>query len=504
MSKETISRERLEAPPGTIYAETILEPSHLFMLEHYFSPLASTNKAWTVMLVETGIVDEDRGAALIDAILDLEAAGPEAIGDFVPRYEYFYSHVEWFLTERIGEEIAGEINIARTRPEPLTRLLLRSRLLDLCDALDGFCGNLLTLGEREADTVMPQWTHFQPAQISTLGHYLVGIENLLARDFDRLRAAYRTTNRCTLGCGALAGTSYPIDRQLVSDLLGFDGFQENTIDCVAAADYVLETATATAGLMVSLSRLCQDLWIWHTEEFGFIEIGDDYAGSSSMMPQKKNAYVFEFVRARAAHAIGDAVAALGTLRAANFQDLKDVEEEVVTPVVRSLDEAARALRLLDGSIRSMQINRELMLEHASRSFATATELAAAIHRRGGLSYRTAHRVVANLVLRASRLRRDARTVDLALLNESARDLLGHELEIDEDTFRKALDPVAFVAAHAVTGGPAPDAVRESVASARATLDERKRAVEDDRAALADAAAELAARVARLRERVAAE
>jgi argininosuccinate lyase len=504
MSKETISRERLEAPPGTIYAETILEPSHLFMLEHYFSPLASTNKAWTVMLVETGIVDEDTGATLLDAMLELEAAGPEAIGDFDPRYEYFYSHVERFLTERIGEEIAGELNIARTRPEPLTRLLLRSRLLDLCDALAGFCAILLTLAEREANTVMPQWTHFQPAQISTLGHYLVGIENLLARDFDRLRAAYRTTNRCTLGCGALAGTSYPIDRQLVSDLLGFDGFQENTIDCVAAADYVLETATATAGLMVSLSRLCQDLWIWHTEEFGLIEIGDDYAGSSSMMPQKKNAYVFEFVRARAAHAIGDAAAALGTLCAANFQDLKDVEEEVVTPVVRSLDEAARALRLLDGSIRSTQINRELMLEHARRSFATATELAAAIHRRGSLSYRTAHRVVANLVLRASRLGRDARNVELALLNESARDLLGHDLEIDEDTLRKALDPVKFVAAHAVTGGPAPNAVRESVASARAMLDERKRAVEDDRAALANAAAELAARVARLRERVAAE
>ena len=121
------------------------------MLEHYFSPLASTNKAWTVMLVETGIVDEDRGAALLGAILDLEAAGPEAIGDFDPRYEYFYSHVERFLTERVGEEIAGEINIARTRPEPLTRLLLRSRLLDLCDALAGFCGNLLTLAEREAE-----------------------------------------------------------------------------------------------------------------------------------------------------------------------------------------------------------------------------------------------------------------------------------------------------------------------------------------------------------------
>ena len=135
MSKETISRERLAAPPGTIYAETILEPSHLFMLEHYFSPLASTNKAWTVMLVETGIVDGDGGAALLDAILDLEAAGPEAIGDFDPRYEYFYSHVERFLTERIGEEIAGEINIARTRPEPLTPNSDVNSRAEFCDTI---------------------------------------------------------------------------------------------------------------------------------------------------------------------------------------------------------------------------------------------------------------------------------------------------------------------------------------------------------------------------------
>src|SRR6266542_678247 len=276
----------------------------------------------------------------------------------------------------------------------------RPRRLDLSDELIRFCGTLLDLAEREVETVMPQWTHFQHAQVSTLGHYFAGIVDALVRDLDRLRAAYRTTNRSTLGCGALAGTSYPVDRQLVADLLGFDGFQENTIDCVSSADYMLDVAAAVASLMVTLSRLSQDLWIWHTEEFGFVVIGDEYAGSSSMMPQKKNAYPFEYVRARAAHAIGDLMAAFGTLRAANFQDLKDVEEEGVTPVFRSLDEVSRSMRLLDGAIPSLEVRRDVMLEQAASGFAASTELAAAIHRRSGLSSRTAHRIVANLVLRA--------------------------------------------------------------------------------------------------------
>ena len=498
MTGETISRERLEAPPGAVYTATILEPSHRFMLEHYFWPLVETNKAWTVMLVDTRIVDEDAGAALLDAIIDLEEAGPEALREFDPRFEYFYSHMERFLIEQAGEEIAGEINIARPRPEPLARLVLRARVLDLCDELVGFAGTLLGLAEREVETVMPQWTHFQHAQLSTLGHYLVSIVDALARDLDRLYAAFRTTNRSTLGCGALAGASYPIDRQLVADLLGFDGFQENTIDCVSSGDHMLEVSAAVAGLMVTLSRLCQDLWIWHTQEFGFVEIGDEYAGSSSLMPQKKNAYPFEYVRARAAHAIGDAAAAFGTLRAANFQDLKDVEEEVVTPTFRSLDEASRSLRLLDGVMQSLEVHGDVMLEQAAAGFAACTELAAAIHRRSDLSYRTAHRIVANLVLRADRQGKDAREVDLALLNESAREVIGHDLDLDEEAVRRALDPVGFVEAHAVPGGPAPARVREAVAEARTRLADRARSLAEARERIARAGDELAARVAERR------
>jgi argininosuccinate lyase len=492
MSRDTISRERLEAPPGQVYAETVLEPGYRFMLEHYFHPLVETNRAWVAMLRERGIVPEASAATLLEAVDELGRLGPSALGDFDPRYEYFYSHMERWLIERVGEEVAGEINIGRTRPEPLTRMVLRERLLALAEEVVALAELLLDRAEREVETVMPQWTHFQHAQLSTLGHYLVAIANALERDGQRLLAAYATTNASTLGCGALAGTSYPVDRDLVARLLGFDRVRENTIDAVSGGDHVLEATAAVAGLMVTLSRLCQDLYIWHTEEFGFVTVADAFAGSSSMMPQKKNAYPFEYVRARAAHAIGDATAAFGTLHNTNYQDIKDVEEEMVPPAFRTLEEASRSVRLLAGTIGSLEVHRERMLAQAGAGFAAATELAATIHRRTGLSARTAHRVVGNLVLRASKAGRGGRDVDLALVNEAARAIVGHELDgVDEEAVRRALDPRGFVEAHDVPGGPAPARVREAIAAARERLDGHLRGrVRDARERLAAAHREL--------------
>jgi argininosuccinate lyase len=494
MSNDGISRERLEAPPGALYTETILKPSYDFMLEHYFTPLVETNKAWTVMLVDAGIVEPEVGARLLDAIAELEAGGPAAMGEFNPKYEYFYSTMEHHLIAAAGEEVAGEINIGRTRPEPLARMVVRERLLTVLADLSALTEVLLDVADREVDTVMPQWTHLQHAQISTLAHYLLGIVGALARDSDRLSAAYRTVNRSTLGCGALAGSSYPLDRELVAGLLGFDGVRENTIDCVSSGDWVLETTAALANMMITLSRLSEDLYVWHSEEFDFVSVADEYAGSSSMMPQKKNAYPFEYVRARGAHAVGDMVSAFGTLHNTNFQDIKDVEEEIVPPVLRSLEEASRSLRLLAGTIGSMEIRRERMLERAAAGFASVTELAAVIHRQTDLSARTAHRVVGNLVLRAVKRGARATDVDAAMVDESAREVLGHDLDLDDATVRRALDPRGFVEAHDGPGGPAPDVVRKAAKRARAGLGSERDHVSAARSALTAAGAELRRRV----------
>lgn len=463
----------------------MLEPGYNFMVEHYFDALIETNKAWAVMLVEAGIVERSTGAGLMKAILELEREGRAGMGSFDPRYEYFYSHMERYLIEHAGEEVAGEINIGRTRPEPLARMATRSRLLQVLEGSARLRARLLQLADGEIETVMPQWTHCQPAQPSTLGHYLVAIHDALERDFRRLSSAYQTTNQCTLGCGALAGTSYDIDRARVAELLGFDGFVENTIDCVSGADWAIEVSNAVATMMVTISRFCEDLYFWQTWEFGFVEIGDEYAGSSSMMPQKKNAYPFEYVRARGGRAIGEATAALATLHNTNYQDIKDVEEEVVIPVLRVLDEVIEALRLLEGALASLSFKRDRMLDKAADGFSTASELAAQIHRRNpSLSYRSAHRVVGGVVRRAVETGVEPLEVKAELVQEAAAETLGFRLEdLDDGTVRRALDPRAFVDAHDVPGGPAPVVVQKAIESAHTRLQRDTAATERAQAQL---------------------
>lgn len=492
---ESISRHRLASPPGDVYTRTILEPSFRFMMEHYFGPLLQTNKAWAVMLGDTGIVSRAQVRSILDGLTRMEQEGAGRFEDFNPAYEYFYSHLEQRLTELAGPDAAGQINVARTRPEPLTRMVLRARLLSVSQQLNHLTDVLLDLAELEAQTVMPQWTHMQPAQPSTVGHYLLGVVAALDRDAGRLQHAYATTNAGTLGCGALAGTSYPIDRQSVADLLGFDEVRVNTIDCVASGDYALESTAAIANMAVTLSRLCEDLYLWHTDEFALIEIDDSFAGSSSMMPQKKNAYPFEYVRARAAHALGDMTAAFGSLHNTNFGDTKDVEEEMVPPTFRACDEMAASLELLAGTIGTMRVNRERLEERSSAGFSTATELAAVLHRTTHIDFRNAHRVVAYLVFLATERRIRPQAVRADLLDEAAQKVLGHGTGLSDADVRQALDPHSFIEAHDVLGGPAPGRVRAALEAARSSAEERAAWNAKARSRLAEAEGELDRRVA---------
>lgn len=466
-----ISRERLEGHPGQIYTETILKPSYDFMLEHYFEGLIETNKAWTVMLADSGITSKKIAKELLGAILSLEVEGRSGMGEFDPQVEYFYSTMERYLTGKVGENVAGDINIGRTRPEPLTRLVMRQRLLDVADKSLALRNRLLTLSEEHRDTVMPIGTHMQHAQIATLGHYLMGMVNAFERDLERLLAAFHRSNHCTLGCGALAGSSYPLNRDQVAELLGFEGLIENTNDCVGAGDYMLEASAALSNLMVNVSRLCQDFYIWHMQEVSYITIGDDYSGSSSMMPQKKNPYPFEYSRTTAAHVIGDMGAVFTTLHNVNYQDTKDVEEGLAPPLFRALDDTERTLRLLEGVFQTLEANAEIMAEQSAKHFATCTELAAEIHRHSDLSFRTAHRIVGNLVLRALKQGKDASQVTAALVNESARDIIGEDLSLDDEMVQHALNPSSFVQAHQVLGGPAPEPMQKAIIRAKKRLSE---------------------------------
>lgn len=491
---DKVTRERLESAPGEVYTETVQKPNFDFKRDHFYGHLIHTNKAWIVMLREVEIIDAEATSTILNVLRDLEAEGPDALGSYDSRLEEFYSHMEYQLNERIGEQVAGNINIGRTRPEPLARMETRDYLLDILDKVNDLRGTLLDLAEREVETVMPQWTHYQHAQISTVGHYLVGFVDSLDRDAERLFHAYDTVNQSTLGCGALAGSSYPLDRQLVAELLGFDGFKENTIDDVAGGDHHTEPAAGVASLMVTLSRLSLDLYTWHTWEFDMVEIGDEFSGSSSLMPQKKNPYPFETIQDAAAGAIGTSTTVHEVLHNTPFQDVKHVEEGAVKPLYSAFEEVDRMLRLANGTVATAEFNAERMRSLAAEGFASCTELAASIHRMTDLSYRTAHRIVGDVVQRAIDRDLNATEVTADLVNESAEAVIGRTLDIDDEFVHSALDPESFINAHDVPGGPAPTEVRRAIQDRRGGLDADRVAVHDRIEQLNQAAERLSDRV----------
>jgi len=461
----------MRASAHPVYASHILEPIFEFNCRHNFYPLLDAHRAWLVMLAERKLVPQPDAAAIFRALDELEKTGPDALRPFDGAVEFYYLHMERALVARVpgGEAVVGNLNLGRTRPEPLHRMVMRERLLRVLEDVLKTRQTLLERADAEAETVMPGYTHLLHAQPTTLGHYLAAIHDHLMRDTQRLLAAYETTDRCTLGCGAMSGTSLPIDRQRVRELLGFAALCENTLDSVSATDHVAQAAVALAGVMTLLGRLAQDLYIFSSQEFGMIDVTDTFASPSSLMPQKKNGLVLEYVRARTAQTIGALTSCLAVMHNVGYMDTEDVELENYRPLFDALTHVDEALPTMQALLEVMQPERELMRQRAASGFSSVTALAEVIQTRERVSYRTAHRVVARAVLLAVERGRDATGIDAALLNDAARETLGRALALDASAIALALDPRQFVQQHAGIGATAPGEVRRMLAERRGEL-----------------------------------
>jgi argininosuccinate lyase len=328
---------------------------------------------------------------------------------------------------------------------------------------------LLAKAEAEADTIMPGYTHLQHAQPTTLGHYLLAINDHLERDTKRLLAALATTDHCTLGCGAMSGTSLPVDRDRVRALLGFDALCENTIDSVSGADHVTETAAAITSLMSLIGRLCQDLYIWSSQEYGMIDVTDAFSSPSSLMPQKKNALVLEYVRSRTARCIGSLTGCFSVLHNVGYMDTEEVEIECYLPLFDAFQVASEAMPTMDALVAAMQPDRELMRKRAAWGFSSVTALAEAIQTQKDLSYRTAHRIVARSVLLAVEQGKDATGIDSALLDTAAQEMTGRKLGMAQEAISDCLAPRRFVDRHKIVGGTAPAEVRRMLMARKRSL-----------------------------------
>jgi argininosuccinate lyase len=437
-------------------------------LPHY----VQVDRAHLVMLVERCLLPRDAGRRLLAAMDELTARGYAPLrGRPAPRGLYLL-YEDW-LIETLGEQVGGAVHLARSRND-IAATVLRLRLRPVHHRLSRevlrLVGVLARLAERHAALVMPVYTHHQAALPSTYGHYLSGVAVALLRDLRGLEDAAREMDRCPLGAGAAGGTTVPIDPERTARLLGFCGPVTHSLDAVASRDLALRLLAAAAVLGVTLSRLAADLQLWSTAELDLVRFPDALVGSSSMMPQKRNAFLLEHVQGRAGAPLGAFTAAAMSMHATPFSNSVAVGTEGVRPLWDALEGVREAVVLARLSVAGAQPQRAAMRRRAVEGFTPATELANRLVLGAGLPFRRAHHAVGEAVTEAA-----ARGEPLSVA--AGRLLREHGLPDDAPW----LDPEAVAAASAYGGGPGRASlervlgeVRAARAEARDRLRERAR------------------------------
>ena len=416
------------------------------------------------MLAQQGIISDADCAAICDGLRGIETEIDAGTFEFREDREDIHLNIENALAERIGEP-ASRLHTARSRNDQVAtdlRMFVRAACDEAGARLATLRGVLLDLAEREAETVIPGYTHLQRAQPVLLAHHLQAYEEMLARDAARFREARARANVLPLGSGALAGVGYPIDRELVARELGFDAIAANSLDAVSDRDFVVEFHAAAALTMVHLSRLSEEIVLWASAEFGLVRLDDAFATGSSIMPQKRNPDVAELARGKSARAIGNLVQALTLLKGQPLAYNRDLQEDK-EPLFDSVDTLLATLGVMAAMLPSLHFDAERGRAAATAGYALATDLADHLAQRG-VPFREAHAVVGALVAQCER---EGRTFEELTLAEyrAAHPAFGEEIV--------GLTLEVALAARSAPGGTAPAAVARQRAAARTRLEEER-------------------------------
>jgi argininosuccinate lyase len=460
------------------------------------APLMSIHYAHLVMLTERGILSRADARVLRTALDGISADAVRKM-PFDGTYEDLFFYLEHLIAESAGEQTAGRLHTARSRNDiamTTYRMWQRNSIATLAQGMLSLRAALLGLAAQHTDTIYAAHTHTQPAQVSTVAHYLLSIVEQLERDGKRLEAAYRSTNFNPLGACAITGTGFPIDRFRTSDLLGFDGPTGNTYGSIATVDYVLEGVSATAIAVLGLGRVVQDLLLWGTMEFGYLRLSEGFVQSSSIMPQKRNPVALEHARGIGSQAVGQAQAIITSVHNTPFGDINDTEDDLQPLIASMYRDATRMVAIVAAALKDAQFDVARMEALAGEGGTTITELADTLARDHDLPFGTAHKI-AGRVIRARNDQPSARMSEL--LAAASREVLGAPLEYDDAALDRVLSPRHFVEIRKTHGGPAPERTTEAIAHSRALMAADDAWWKERRDALQAAAARLTAEVARL-------
>ncbi len=360
----------------------------------------------------------------------------------------------------IGMDKAGYLNLGKSRNDQVAtalRMETRARLLELATALCGVQGSLIRLGRRYGKLPMPGYTHLQHAQPITVAHHLQGLFEAVQRDVERSEQTYRRVNLSPMGAAALAGTSIRLDRGYVASLLGFEGVAESAMDAVSSRDFALESISVAAMVMVNLSRMAEEIILWSSSEFGFVEVADEYSATSSIMPQKKNPVVAEMVRAKCGSVLGELAASFAIAKTLPNSYNLDLQE--ITPHLwRATDDAVSSATLMTDMLSSLKFNPDRLLSSVRGDMSTATELANHLVREHDLPFRQAHAIVGEIVRTAVERGSTLEEAVLEVMPSVSTRLTGKPLKIDKDQLRNVLDALKTLELTRTEGGANPHLV----------------------------------------------
>jgi argininosuccinate lyase len=411
----------------------------------------AANMAHMIALINSGEVSREAGSKCLKFLLGASSEiSPET------KAEDFHQQLEQEAVDALGLETAGFLNYGKSRNDQVAtaiRMELRLELKELLGAIAELQGEMLGLVGKHGAVTIPGYTHLQRAQPVTLAHHFFAHFDAFQRDIERTLQLYARVNLSPMGAAAMAGTAVKIDRKSVAESLGFNGIVRNAMDAVSARDTAVEALSCATMAMLDASRLAEELILWSTSEFGFIELDDAYAASSSIMPQKKNAVAAEMVRAKAGSVMGDLMAACAILKALPYSYNLDLQE--VTPQVwRALDDTIDSIRVLAGMVSSASIQTDSLRRGTASDNSTAVALANYLVKEDGISFRQAHAIVGQLVRISVDTGKPLQEVAPSRM-AAASAKFGRRITIDSDTAKEILDPGHFLEGIATEGGSNP-------------------------------------------------
>lgn len=414
------------------------------------------------MLGQVGVISSAEAKQIIDGLQDILKDIQTGKVEFEVGAEDIHMNIEKLLTERIGV-VGKKVHTGRSRNDQVAldlRLFLRAEIDKTKDLMAKLINTLLDLAQEHRETWMPGYTHLQKAQPITFSHHLLAYVQMFLRDMGRLNDTRKRLNFSPLGSGAMAGTTFPLDREAVAQELGFDGVTLNSLDGVSDRDFAIEFLSSVSIGMMHLSRLCEELVLWSSGEFQFVNMDDGYSTGSSIMPQKKNPDVAELVRGKTGRVYGDLIALLTMMKGLPLAYNKDMQEDK-EQVFDAIDTIQKSLLVVEPMLRTMKVNREVMAKGAKGGFTNATDLADYLAKKN-VPFREAHEIVGRLVLYCTKKGCGLEDLKLEEFQEFSE-------VFSEDLFER-IGIEYCVRERKLTGGPAPETVLRAIELSKQELD----------------------------------